>query len=157
MTTTRTVQSIDDLRSLVGQELGVGPWLEVTQERINAFADATGDHQFIHVDPERAAQTPFGTTIAHGFLTLSLLPLLGRDREGVQIDLSPKMVVNYGLNRVRFVSPVKVGARIRMRTVLNALDEVSPGVYQLTQNQTVEIEGGDRPAMVAESLTRMYL
>lgn len=157
MATTRTVQSIDDLKGLVGQELGVGPWLEVTQERVNTFADATGDHQFIHVDPERAAKTPFGTTVAHGFLTLSLISLLGREREGVQIDLSPTMVVNYGLNRVRFVSPVKVGARIRMRTVLNAVDEVSPDVYQLTQTQTVEIEGSDRPAMVAESLTRLYL
>lgn len=152
-----TVETIAELQALVGQELGVGPWLEVTQERVNAFADATGDHQFIHVDPERAAQTPFGGTIAHGFLTLSLLPLLGRDREGVRVDLHPKMVVNYGLNRVRFVSPVKVGARIRLRTTLLAVDEVGPQIYQLTQNQTVEIEGGERPAMVAESLTRVYL
>jgi len=157
MTTTRTVETIDELKTLVGQELGVGDWLEVTQDRINAFADVTEDHQFIHIDPERAAKTPFGTTIAHGFLTLSLLPALGRGRDGVQVKLNPKMVVNYGLNRVRFISPVKVGARIRMRTTLQAVDEVSPGIYQLTHVQTVEIEGGDRPALVAESLTRTYL
>jgi acyl dehydratase len=157
MTTSRTVETIDELRTLVGQELGVGPWLEVDQERINAFADVTGDHQFIHVDPERAAKTPFGTTVAHGFLTLSLLPALGGDREGVKVDLHPKMVVNYGLNRVRFVSPVKVGSRIRLRTALQAVDEVSPGIYQLTNLQTIEIEGGERPALVAESLSRYYL
>jgi len=157
MTASRTVESVDELKTLVGQELGVGAWLEITQDRINAFADVTEDHQFIHVDPERAAKTPFGTTIAHGFLTLSLLPALGHGREGVRINLSPKMAVNYGLNRVRFVSPVKVGSRIRMRTTLQAVDEVSPGVLQLTQTQTVEIEGGDRPALVAESLTRLYL
>jgi len=157
MTTIRTIESIDELKTLVGQELGVGDWLDVTQDRINAFADVTEDHQFIHVDPERAAKTPFGTTIAHGFLTLSLLPALGRGREGVKVDLHPKMVVNYGLNRVRFISPVKVGSRIRMRTTLQSVDEVSPNVYQLTHLQTVEIEDGDRPAMVAESLTRTYL
>ncbi len=157
MTATRTVTTIDELRDLVGKELGVGPWVEITQGRVNAFADATGDHQFIHVDPERAATTPFGGTIAHGFLTLSLLPMLTQGREGVQLDLQPKMVLNYGLNRVRFITPVKVGARIRLRTVLQAVDEVSPSVYQLAYGQTIEIEGGERPAMVAESLTRAYL
>jgi acyl dehydratase len=157
MTTSRTVETVDELQTLVGQELGVGPWLEVTQERINAFADVTEDHQFIHVDPERAAKTPFGTTVAHGFLTLSLLPALGGDREGIKVDLHPKMVVNYGLNRVRFVSPVKVGSKIRLRTTLQAVDEVSPGIYQLTNLQTIEIEGGERPALVAESLSRYYL
>jgi len=157
MTTTKTVGTIDELRALVGTELGVGPWVEITQGRVNAFADVTGDDQFIHVDPERAAKTPFGGTIAHGYLTLSLLPLLSRDRDGVQVDLKQKMIVNYGLNRVRFVAPVKVGARIRLRTTLQALDEVGPDAYQLTYGQTVEIEGGERPALVAESLTRAYL
>jgi len=157
MSATPTVETIDQLRPYVGQELGVGAWLEITQDRVNQFADVTGDHQFIHVDVERAAQTPIGGTIAHGFLTLSLLPFLGRDRDGVKVDLHPKMVLNYGLNRVRFVSPVKVGARIRMRSALQAVDEVSPGVYQLTYGQTVEIEGAERPAMVAESLVRVYL
>jgi acyl dehydratase len=157
MTPTRTVETIEELKSLVGQELGVGPWLEVTQERVNAFADVTGDHQFIHVDPERAAKTPFGGTIAHGFLTLSLLPMLGRDRDGVRVDLHPKMMINYGLNRVRFISPVRVGKRIRMRTKLLSVDEVSPNVYQTIYQQTVEIEGEERPAMVAESIGRAYL
>ncbi len=151
------VASLDDIRTRVGSDLGVSPWIEIDQQAINTFADVTGDHQFIHLDQERAAQTPFGGTIAHGFLTLSLLPALSRDREGIQVDLKPKMVVNYGLNRVRFVSPVKVGARIRLRSVLQALDEVSPGVIQLTYNQTVEIEGSERPALVAETLTRTYL
>ena len=157
MASTRTVTTIDELKTLVGQELGVGPWLEMTQERVNAFADVTGDHQYIHVDPERAAKTWFGGPIAHGFLTLSLLPLLGREREGVRVDLRPKMGVNYGLNRVRFVAPVRVGKRIRLRTKLLAVDEVAPNVYQLTQQQTVEIEGEERPAVVAESIGRAYL
>ena len=157
MTTTRIVETVDELRELVGKELGVGRWVEITQDRVDAFADATDDHQFIHVDPERAAQTPFGGTIAHGYLTLSLLPMLGREREGIQVDLKQKMIVNYGLNRARFVSPVKVGSRIRLRTVLQAIDEVSPNVYQLTYAQTVEIEGSERPALVAETLTRAYL
>ncbi len=157
MTATKTVESIDELKQHVGEELGVGQWLEMTQERINSFADVTGDHQFIHVDPERAAKTPFGTTIAHGFLTLSLLPMLGRDREGVKLDLKQKMGINYGLNRVRFVAPVRVGKRIRMRTKLLSVDEVGPNIYQLINQQTVEIEGEEKPAMVAESISRMYL
>jgi acyl dehydratase len=153
----RTVETIEEVKGLVGQELGVGPWLEVTQERVDAFADVTGDHQYIHVDPARAAATPFGGTIAHGFLTLSLLPLLGRERDGVRIDLHARMGVNYGLNRVRFVAPVRVGKRIRVRTVLAALDEVEPKVYQMTYRHTVEIEGEARPAMVAEAIGRHYL
>ena len=157
MTATRTVATINELRELVGKELGVGPWVEITQERVDAFADVTGDHQYIHVDPERAATTAFGGTIAHGYLTLSMLPLLSRDRAGVQLDLKQKMMVNYGMNRVRFISPVKVGSRVRLRTVLQAIEEVSPNVYQLTYGQTVEIEGSERPAMVAETLTRAYL
>ena len=154
---TRTVETIEELKTLVGQELGVGPWLEITQERVDAFADVTGDHQHIHVDPARAARTPFGGTIAHGFLTLSLLPLLGREREGTRIDLHSKMGVNYGLTRVRFVTPVRVGKRVRLRTTLLAVDEVAPQVYQLTQQQTVEIEGEAKPALVAETIGRAYL
>ncbi|MGE3271229.1 MAG: MaoC family dehydratase [Chloroflexota bacterium] len=157
MSTTPTVETIDQLREYVGKELGVGSWLGITQDRVNQFADVTGDHQFIHVDPVRAAETPLGGTVAHGFLTLSLLPFLGEGRDGVQVDLHPKMTLNYGLNRVRFVSPVKVGASVRMRTTLQALDEVSAGVYQLTYLQTVEIQGAERPALVAESLIRVYL
>ena len=144
-------------RADVGNDEGTGEWFEVTQDQINQFADVTHDHQFIHVDPEAAKATPFGTTIAHGFLTLSLLPLLGRERAGVRIDLHPKMGVNYGLNRVRFVAPVRVGKRIRLRTTLLGVEEVEPKVYQLTYRHTVEIEGEERPAMVAESIGRQYL
>jgi acyl dehydratase len=157
MTVGRTVESVGELRELVGQELGVGAWLELSQERVNAFADLTGDHQFIHVDPARAAETPFGGTVAHGFLTLSLLPLLRRDWQGIKIDLHARMLVNYGLNRVRFVNPVRVGKRIRLRSRLLGLDEVSPEVYQLSYLQTVEIEGEERPALVAETIGRAYL
>jgi acyl dehydratase len=124
---------------------------------VNAFADVTGDHQYIHVDPERAAKTPFGGPIAHGFLTLSLLPMLGRDREGVKVDLRPKMAVNYGLNRVRFPAPVPVGKRIRMRSKLLSVDDVGQNIYQMVYQQTVEVEGGEKPAMVAEAISRIYL
>src|SRR3954471_7731259 len=148
MASPQTVNTVEQLKALVGQELGVGDWLEITQERVNEFADVTGDHQWIHVDVERAKASPLGGPIAHGFLTLSLIPLLGQRREGVRISLPYKQVFNYGLNRVRFITPVKVGARVRMRTTLQGVDEISPGVVQVTSLQTIEIEGGDRPAMV---------
>ena len=157
MIDSRTVETVDELKTLVGQELGVGEWFEITQERVDAFAEVTGDHQWIHVDAERAASTPFGGTIAHGFLTLSLLPLLRRDWQGVRVDLHPKMSINYGLNRVRFISPVRVGKRIRLRTRLLNVEDVAPNVYQVIYQQTVEIEGEERPAMVAESIGRAYL
>jgi acyl dehydratase len=153
----RGVESIDELRTLVGQELSVGAWVEITQERVNAFADITGDHYFIHVDPERARETPLGGTVAHGYLTLSSLPLLGQHRTGIAIDLHPRLMLNYGLNRVRFTSPVRVGKRIRLRTALQSVDEVEPNVYLLTQRQTVEIENEAKPAMIAEALLRVYL
>ena len=146
------------LRTLEGQEVGTSDWTMIDQDRIDAFAHATGDHQWIHVDPERAAASPLGGTIAHGFLTLSLLPLLRQQQwEGVRVDLRPKMGINYGLNRVRFISPVRVGKRIRLRTRLLGVDEAQPNVYQMTYQQTVEIEGEERPAMVAESIGRSYL
>ena len=155
---TTTVRTVSELEAFVGKELGVGPWLAITQERVDAFADATGDHQFIHVDPERAAQTPFGTTIAHGFLLLSLLPVLNQERGGgVQVALQPRMALNYGLDRVRFTAPVRVGKRIRLRTRLLGIDRVGDGVYQLRYGQTVEIEGEPKPAMVAETISRIYL
>jgi acyl dehydratase len=157
LTPTRTIETIEELKELVGQELGVGGWVEITQERVNAFADVTGDHQWIHVDTERAAKTPFGGTIAHGFLTLSLLPMLRREWEGIKVDLHAKMGINYGLNRVRFISPVRVGKRIRLRSKLLDVADVAPNVYQMTYQQTVEIEGEERPAMVAETLGRQYL
>jgi acyl dehydratase len=157
MMNTKTVETIEQLKEHIGEEIGVGQWLEMTQERVNAFADVTGDHQYIHVDPERAAKTPFGGPIAHGFLTLSLLPMLGRDREGVKVDLRPKMAVNYGLNRVRFPAPVPVGKRIRMRSKLLSVDDVGQNIYQMVYQQTVEVEGGEKPAMVAEAISRIYL
>lgn len=158
------VRTVEALKALVGQELGVGAWLPVSQELVNAFAEVTGDHQYIHTDPARARETRFGGTIAHGYLTLSLLPLLTRSRQGVQIDLGGRMTVNYGLNRVRFPGPVPVGSRIRVRTTLLAVAEIEPGAgpegrpqaVQLTCGETVEVEGTARPGMVAETLMRIY-
>jgi len=144
---------LQGLRDRVGGELGVSDWMEMTQGRVNAFADATDDHQFIHVDPERAAQTPFGGTVAHGYLTLSLVVPLAAQ---VEMDVgSPRMGINYGLDRVRFPAPVPVGSRIRARVALDAVDEV-PGGIHMKRTVTMEIEGGDKPAMVAETLTRLY-
>src|SRR5207248_9229502 len=119
----QVVRSVDELKALIGQETGVGQWVTIDQDRVNQFAEVTGDHQFIHVDPERAAKTPFGGTIAHGYLTLSLQPLLGRDREGVKIDLGGRMAVNMGTNRVRFPGPVHVGKRVRLHTKLLSVEE----------------------------------
>jgi acyl dehydratase len=145
-----------DVRTIgarVGEELAVSPWLEVTQARIDQFADATGDHQWIHVDPVRAAaELPSKSTIAHGFLTLSLLSTL--IRESIRFT-GLRMAINYGLNRVRFVSPVPAGSRIRALIVLQTIDAVSGG-YQITWHATVEREGGDKPACVAEWVVRYY-
>ena len=152
----RVVTTVDELNALIGQELGVGDWVEITQERVNEFADATGDHQYIHVDPERAAQTFFGGTIAHGYLTLSLLPMLGSSRKGVRINLGGKMSVNYGVNRVRFPAPVRVGKRIRVRTKLLSVEEIGDRAIQTVNQQTVEIEGEEKPACVAETVGRTY-
>lgn len=141
------------LEGLVGTEVGVSDWLTVDQDRIDAFADATGDDQWIHVDAERAAAGPFGTTIAHGFLTLSLVVVLTRDLE---LDVgSPKMAINYGLDRVRFTSVVPSGSRVRARVELSSVDEVK-GSLQVKRTVTVEIEGEERPAMVAETLSRYF-
>jgi acyl dehydratase len=158
MATTRTVETVDELRTLVGQELGVGEWVEITQDRVNQFADVTGDHQWIHVDVERAKASPLGGPIAHGFLTLSMLPVLRQQGwEGVKTDLKAKMAINYGLNKVRFISPVHVGKRVRMRSKLLSVEEVQPNIYQMISQNTVEIEGQEKPAMVAESIGRTYL
>jgi acyl dehydratase len=151
------VRTVADLKALIGQEVRLGPWYDVTQERVNAFADATGDHQFIHVDPERAAMTPFGGTIAHGFFTLSLIVSLGQGGEGIEMNLPIRMGVNYGLNRVRFPAPVRVGKRIRLHSKLQSVEEVSPGILQLIYENTVEIEGESKPGCVAESIVRLYL
>ncbi len=152
----RTVTSVAELRGLVGQSLGMTGWLEITQERVDLFADATGDHQYIHVDPERAAQTFFGGTIAHGYLTLSLIPMLSGMRQGVKIQLGGKMGVNYGLNKVRFTGPVRVGKRIRMEVTLLAVDEIGTQAVQTTNRCTITVEGEERPACIAETVGRTY-
>lgn len=152
----RTITSVAELKELVGQSLGVTDWLEITQERVNLFADATGDYQYIHVDPQRAAETFFGGTIAHGYLTLSLIPMLSGMRQGVKIQLGGRMGVNYGLNKVRFTSPVRVGKRIRMRVKLLAVDEIGTQAVQMTNLCTIEVEGEERPACIAETVSRTY-
>jgi len=144
---------LERLKSQVGTETGVSKWWEVTQERVDAFAEATDDHQFIHVNPELAAQTPFGGTIAHGFLTLSLTVAMGAE---IERDVgNPMMGVNYGLDKVRFPAPVPVGSRIRVRVTLDDVSEVPGGVH-LKETFTTEIEGESKPAMVAERLSRLY-
>ena len=140
--------SIEDIKFKVGQEVGVSPWIEISQADINAFADVTGDHQFIHVDPEAARATPFGGTVAHGFLTLSLLSQMA-----AHVMLRPdnvKIAVNYGLDRVRFIAPVRSGKRVRGRFTLTRLDEKNPGQFQFVHNVVVEIEGEDKPALTAD-------
>lgn len=149
----RVFNGLDDLRAAVGTQIGSGDWMTVDQERIDTFADATGDHQWIHIDPARAEDGPFGTTIAHGFLTLSLLSVLVKDVYSVE---GVKMGVNYGLNKVRFTSPVAVGSKVRANVELVEVSDVTGGV-QLTTKVTVEIEGSERPALVAEWLTRQYV
>ena len=145
------IVSAEQLADYVGQEVGVTDWLEIDQDRINKFADATGDHQYIHVDPERAANTPFGSTIAHGFLTLSLLAMLSNENGGIKLENSV-MGINYGLDKVRFINPVKVGSKIRARFELASAEEKKPKHYLLKHNVTVEIEGADKPALIAEWL-----
>jgi acyl dehydratase len=147
-----TITGPDELKSKIGKELGVSDWHEVTQERINAFAESTEDFQWIHVDPERAKDTPFGGTIAHGLYTLSLGPKFSYSLfslEGFAFGL------NYGYDRVRFPAPVPVGSKVRMRATLTKVDDV-PGGLQITITQTFEIEGGEKPVCVAESLSRAY-
>jgi acyl dehydratase len=146
------INGLDELKGRVGQELGVSEWLEVTQEAVDAFADATGDHQWIHVDPERAKETPFGGTIAHGLYTLSLGPQFSYAMftvEGIAFGL------NYGYEKVRFPAPLPVGSRVRMRAALSEAHDV-PGGVQFTVTQTFEREDGDKPVCVAESVSRVF-
>jgi len=151
----REITSVEELRSLTGQEVAVGDWFEVTQDRINLFADATGDHQWIHIDVERArAESPYGTTIAHGFLTLSLLSYLMS--ETVKIKMPIRMGINYGLNKVRFPLAVLAGTKVRARAVLQSLEEI-PGGQQLIWSITVECQGSKKPCCVAEWLVRYYV
>jgi acyl dehydratase len=150
---TRTFETLPELAGHVGEEIAVSDWLAITQEQVNLFAEATGDHQWIHVDVERAKQGPFGGPIAHGFLTLSLLPKLLES----SIDIrQSRMGVNYGLNKVRFTAPVPVGSRVRARAKLLAADPIDNGGYQFTWNVTIEREGSDKPACIAESISRRY-
>ena len=148
------VASIDTIRAKVGQELGTSDWIEVTQDRINQFADATEDQQFIHVDEALAAQTPFGGTIAHGFLTLSLLSRMAADV--MLVPETTKMGVNYGFEKVRFLAPVRAGKRVRGHFTLAAFDEKRPGQYQFAHDVTVEIEGEDKPALIATWIGQVF-
>ena len=149
---TTVAHGLDGLRALAGQELGTSGWLEVTQEQVDTFADATRDHQWIHVDVERAKDGPFGGTIAHGYLTVSLvIPMFVEllDVQGVG------MGVNYGLDKLRFPAPVRVGSRIRLHATVTSVDDV-PGGVQLSLSFVVEVEGGDKPACIAQALYRYY-
>jgi acyl dehydratase len=152
-----TQQVLEELRSRIGQETHVSDWLEITQDRIDAFADATGDHQWIHVDPARAQrESPWGTTIAHGYLTLSLFPMLrGLVTPDRPVLPGVKQVVNYGLDRLRFPNAVCVGSRVRARCKLLGAEEV-PGGLQVAEQFTAEIEGQSKPACVAEAIMRLY-
>lgn len=149
------IVALDEIRRRIGDEIGVSSWLTVDQARIDAFADATEDRQFIHTDPAAAAQTPFGATIAHGFLSLSLL-----SRMGSEVFLAPegvKMALNYGLDRVRFLAPVRSGKRVRGRFTLDSAEEKAPGQILFRYTVTVEIEGEDKPALTAEWLGLIFI
>ncbi|HEU4977971.1 MAG TPA: MaoC family dehydratase [Solirubrobacteraceae bacterium] len=147
-----TITGIDELKAKVGEELGVSEWHEVTQEAVDAFAEATNDHQWIHVDPERAKATPFGGTIAHGLYTLSLGPQFSYAMFSIE---NVAFGLNYGYDRVRFPAPVPVGSKVRMRASLTSVDDI-PGGVQTKITQTFEVEGGEKPVCVAESLSRIY-
>ena len=149
------VASLEEIGGRLGSEIGVSPWIEISQEAINSFANVTGDHQFIHVDPEGAARTPFGGTIAHGFLTLSLLSQMA-----AHAMLAPegrRMAVNYGFDRVRFLAPVRSGSRVRGRFTLAAMNEKRPGQWQFVHQVAVEIEGEDKPALTADWIGLIFL
>lgn len=154
MSPTRTAKGIDGVKALVGETIGPSDWHVVTQEQVNTFADATGDHQWIHVDPDRAKrESPFGGAIAHGFLTLSMIPLFLPQLLAIE---GFKLGVNYGLDRVRFPAPVPVGSKLRASVVVDEVTDI-PGGIQLSQTVTFEIEGGDKPVCVATSLVRQYV
>ena len=148
--------TVEEMKGRIGEEQ-VSDWVTVSQEMIDKFADATGDHQFIHVDPVKAAMTPFGTTIAHGFLTLSLMPLLSSKIADPVTLSGVKMGVNYGGNKTRFLTPVPSGSRVRGRFKLVEFDEKRPGQFQQTNEFTVEIEGKDKPALIAEWISQVFV
>jgi acyl dehydratase len=147
----RTFESVADLAAATGETIGQSDWVTISQEEVNLFADATGDHQWIHVDPERAKDGPFGKTIAHGFMTLSLLPRLQHEMYTVK---GIKLAINYGLNKVRFPSPVPVGSKVRATTTLVGVEDLGNGTVQGTMSTTIEVEGSPKPACVAESIIR---
>ena len=149
----KIIESLSDLAALVGQEVAVSPWIEVTQQQVNQFAEATGDHQWIHVDVDKARAGPFGTTIAHGFLTLSMLP---RFFESAFELRGSRMGINYGLNKVRFTSPVPVGSRLRGRMTLLSSNPIEGDGVQMVWSTVVEREGADKPVCIAESVVRRY-
>ena len=149
------VASLPEIQSRVGEEIGVSSWIMIDQERIDAFGDTTEDRQFIHVDPAAAAQTPFGATIAHGFLSLSLLSRMGA--ETMLLPDATKMAINYGLDRVRFLAPVRSGKRVRGRFTLDSVEEKGPGQMLMRHSVTVEIEGEDKPALSAVWLALIVL
>lgn len=149
----KTFQTLAELATCVGQEVAVSDWITITQQQVNTFADATGDHQWIHVDAEKAKAGPFGDTIAHGFLTLSLLP---RFLESTVVINDVRMGINYGLNKVRFVNPVLVGSRLRARMSLAASENIENNGKQMVWDITIEIEGKDKPACVAQAVIRSY-
>jgi acyl dehydratase len=148
------IASLDEIRAKVGSPIGVSDWIEIGQDRIDQFADATDDHQFIHVDQELAKQTPFGGTIAHGFLSLSLLSRMAADV--MLIPDTTRMAVNYGLDRVRFIAPVKSGKRVRGHFTLHGVEEKSPGQLLIRQTVSVEIEGEEKPALTAQWLGLIF-
>ncbi|MCY7339470.1 MAG: MaoC family dehydratase [Sphingomonas bacterium] len=148
------IASLDEIRSRIGTEIGVSDWILVDQDRINAFADVTEDRQFIHIDPVAAAQTPFGGTIAHGFLSLSLLSRMAADV--MQVPDTARMAVNYGLDRVRFIAPVRSGSRVRGRFTLDAVEDKAPGQLLLRHTVTVEIDDQDKPALTAQWLGLIF-
>jgi acyl dehydratase len=152
---TMTTVAVSELTSFIGKDLGHSEWLLIDQQRVNQFAECTGDHQFIHIDEEKAKQTPFGGTIAHGFLSLSLIPALSAG-----ISMRPeglKMAVNYGLDSVRFIQPVRVGSRVRMQLTVVDVTEKNPGQWLVKSRATLEIEGVDKPAYIAETLALYFV
>jgi acyl dehydratase len=148
-----SIGSVAELRQAVGREIGVGPWVTVDQGMVDSFAELSGDHQWIHVDPERAASSPWGGTIAHGNLVLAMSPKL----RGYRIDIPIRHGLNYGLDRLRFPAPLPVGSRVRMRTEVVKVDVLAADQVQFTLRNTVELEGSGKPVMVAEPITRYYL
>jgi acyl dehydratase len=150
------IVSIDEFKAMTGQLLGTSDWLTVSQEMIDKFADATGDHQFIHIDVEKAKLTPFGGTIAHGFLTLSLMPVLTQMTDMPRID-GIKMGVNYGGNKTRFLAPVRSGKRVRGHFKLLEIEEKRPGQFQQTIEYTLEIEGEEKPGLIAEWISQFFI